>query len=56
MLSYPPYSPDLDPFDYLLFPKLKVALKDSYFDDVPTIMKAATRILEQHYRNPVMHL
>jgi hypothetical protein len=27
----PPYSPDLDPADFLLFPKLKSALKRKVF-------------------------
>ena len=33
LLPHPPYSPDLAPFDYFLFPKLKEHLKGVYFND-----------------------
>jgi histone-lysine N-methyltransferase SETMAR len=33
-LSHPPYSPDLSPPDYFLFPKLKMKLKGLHFADV----------------------
>jgi hypothetical protein len=36
----PPYSPDLSPSDYFLFPKLKVKLKGPQFEDVTKIQKA----------------
>jgi hypothetical protein len=37
-----PYSPDLSPPDYFLFPKLKVKLKGLHFADVPEIQEAVT--------------
>jgi histone-lysine N-methyltransferase SETMAR len=36
-LFHPPYSPDLSPPDYFLFPKLKMKLKGFYFSDVAEI-------------------
>ena len=40
-----PYSPDLAPCDYFLFPKLKTAIKGAFYDDVPTIQAAVTQVL-----------
>ena len=34
VLHHPPYSPDLSPCDYFLFPKLKLPLKGLLFEDV----------------------
>jgi len=41
-LYYPPYSPDLSPPDYFLFPKLKMKLKGLHFADVTEIQEAVT--------------
>jgi transposase len=41
----PPYSPDLAPCDFFLFPQLKVALKGKRFEDVPAIQENATEHL-----------
>ena len=45
-MDYPPYSPDLSPCDYFLFPKLKTAMKGAFYDDVPTIQSAVTQVLK----------
>jgi histone-lysine N-methyltransferase SETMAR len=37
---HPPYSPDLSPSDYFLFPKLKMKLKGFHFADVAEIQEA----------------
>ena len=37
---HPPYSPDLSPPDYFLFPKLKMKLKGLHFADVAEIQEA----------------
>jgi histone-lysine N-methyltransferase SETMAR len=37
-----PYSPDLSPPDYFLFPKLKMKLKGLHFADVAAIQEAVT--------------
>jgi len=38
----PPYSPDLSPTDYFLFPKVKLQLKCARFDTTEGIQKAVT--------------
>ncbi|GBL81664.1 hypothetical protein AVEN_93450-1 [Araneus ventricosus] len=44
-LSHPPNSPDLSPPDFLLFPKLKVALKRR-LTDIVQVQAAVTRELK----------
>ena len=46
VLNHPPYSPDLAPCDFSLFPKLKLKLKGRFFDDIPTIQSASTQALQ----------
>jgi hypothetical protein len=41
-LFHPPYSPDLSPPDYFLFPKLKMKLKGFHFADVAEIQVTVT--------------
>jgi len=42
VLDHPPYSPDLAPADYFLFPKVKYQLKGRLFDSLSDIQKAVT--------------
>jgi len=42
-----PYSPDLSPSDYFLFPKLKIKLKGLNFADVAEIQAAVTDELKK---------
>jgi len=42
VLHHLPYSPDLSPCDYFLFPKLKLPLKRRLFEDVQDIQAAVT--------------
>jgi hypothetical protein len=46
MLSHPPYSLDLAPADVFLFPKLKIAMKGTIFEDVSSIQQIVTRELK----------
>jgi histone-lysine N-methyltransferase SETMAR len=46
-LYHPPYSPDLSPPDYFLFPKLKMRVKGLHFADVAEIQKAVTDELKK---------
>jgi len=46
VLDHPPYSPDLAPCDFWLFPKLKMKMKGQFFDDIPDIQEAVTDALE----------
>ena len=45
VLDHPPYSPDLAPADYVLFPKVKYHLKGRLFDSISDIQKAVTSTL-----------
>ncbi|GBL72646.1 hypothetical protein AVEN_127898-1 [Araneus ventricosus] len=45
-LSHPPYSLDLSPPDFFLFPKLTVALKGKRFADITHIQAVVTRELK----------
>ena len=46
ILTHPPYSPDLTPCDFALFPKLK----DEYYNDLDELRSESTKIL---YSYPV---
>jgi hypothetical protein len=46
MLSHSPYSPDLVPSDFFLFPKLKIALKGKIFKAVSWIEQTARELKE----------
>jgi histone-lysine N-methyltransferase SETMAR len=43
LLPHPPYSPDLAPCDFFLFPQLKKTMKGRRFDDIEQIQANATR-------------
>ena len=45
-LRQPPYSPDIAPCDFWMFPKLKMALNGKRFDDIETVQSNATRELK----------
>jgi len=45
-LEHPPYSPELNPPDFFLFPRLKLALKGKRFDDIPDIQRNVTMLLK----------
>ena len=45
VLEQPPYSPDLAPCDFFLFPKLKGVMKGMRFPDVQAIKRAVTKEL-----------
>ena len=47
VLDQPPYSPDLAPCDFFLFPKLKEVIKGTHFSDVETIKTAVTTELRR---------
>ncbi|UYV65197.1 hypothetical protein LAZ67_3003551 [Cordylochernes scorpioides] len=53
-IPHPPYSPDLAPNDFFLYPKLKINLKGRKFDNVDMIQaesKATLRNLSKNDRN-----
>jgi hypothetical protein len=46
-MEHPPYSPDLAPVDFYLFPRLKSALKGRRFCDATDIIKNETDELKR---------
>jgi hypothetical protein len=46
VLSHPPFSPDLAPADFFLFPNLKIAKKGTRFEAVSLIQQTVTRELK----------
>ena len=44
-MGHPPYTPDLAPCDFYLFPKIKYALKGTRFDSVDAVKAKATQLL-----------
>ncbi|GFT06384.1 hypothetical protein TNCV_1145681 [Trichonephila clavipes] len=42
-IEYPLYSPDLNPSNFFLFPRLKLDLKGKRFDAIPDIQRSVTR-------------
>lgn len=45
-LDHPPYSPDIAPCDFFLFPKCKMVMRGQHWDDVETIKRETTRQLK----------
>ena len=46
VLEYPPYSLDLAPCNFFLFPKCKLVLRERYLGDVTTIKSETTLLLK----------
>ncbi|EZA49234.1 hypothetical protein X777_12493 [Ooceraea biroi] len=55
VLPHPPYSPDLAPCDFFLFPKLKSHLKGKHFRTIENIQKAVTDALNSLTENEFIH-
>jgi len=55
VMEYPPYSPDLAPCDFFLFPKKKSALKGTRFDSVDAVKTKATQLLNSLTQNDLKH-
>jgi hypothetical protein len=46
IVPHPPYSPDLAPCDFALFPKLKIKRKGRRFETVPDIQRESQAVLD----------
>jgi hypothetical protein len=46
MAAIPPYSPDLAPCDFFLFPKMKLQSKGRRFDTIEEIQTESKRMLD----------
>jgi hypothetical protein len=47
----PPYSPDLAPCDFILFQKVKTALKGHHFESTENIQKSVTQVFNDIPQN-----
>jgi histone-lysine N-methyltransferase SETMAR len=60
LLEHPPYSPDLDPSDFCLFPKLKLFLAGQRFSSNQEVIAAVevyfADLTKNHYRDGIMAL
>ena len=45
VIPHPPYSPDLAPCDFFLFPKMKLKLKGRRFDAITEIQAETQKVL-----------
>ena len=48
IIDHPPYSPDLAPCDFYLFPKVKNIMRDEHFVAVDPIKRETTKLLKEH--------
>jgi len=55
VVPQPPYSPDLSPCDFFLFPKLKFHLKGRHFGTVDNIQKVVTEQLRALLHGAFQH-
>ncbi|GFV54518.1 uncharacterized protein TNCV_4826461 [Trichonephila clavipes] len=45
-IEHPPFLPDFNPPDFLLFPRLKLTLEGKRFDDISDTQRYVTRLLK----------
>ena len=55
VLDHPPYSPDLAPCDFYLFPKVKSALKGTRFESVKAVNEKVARVLKKLTKEDFQH-
>ncbi|PNF30316.1 hypothetical protein B7P43_G15022 [Cryptotermes secundus] len=55
VMEHPPYSPDLAPCDFFLFPKIKSALKGTRFESVDAVKAKATQLLKSITQDDLQH-
>jgi len=55
VMEHPPYSPDLAPCDFFLFPKIKSALKGTRFVSVDAVKAKATQLLNSITQDDLQH-
>jgi histone-lysine N-methyltransferase SETMAR len=60
LLEHPPYSPDLAPSDFYLFPKLKLFLAGQHFSSnqeaIAAVEEYYADLTKNHYREEIMML
>ena len=53
---HPPYSPDLAPCDFFLFPKMKLQLKGRRFDGLEDIQRESQNVLDKLQEQDFQHV
>jgi len=51
VIFHPPYSLDLTPCDFFLFPKMKLKLKEQHFDSIEGIQTKSQDVMKMLTRN-----
>jgi hypothetical protein len=51
IVPHPPFSPDLAPCDFALFPKLKMKLKEQHYETVSDIQRQSQAVLNNIKEN-----
>jgi hypothetical protein len=54
-MDHPPYSPDLAPCDFYLFPKVQNIKRGEHFVDVDTIKLETTKLLKELTKEDMQH-
>jgi hypothetical protein len=54
-MDHPPYSPDLAPCDFYLFPEAKNIKRGEHFVDVDTIKRETTKLLKELTKDYMQH-
>jgi hypothetical protein len=54
-MDHPPYSPDLAPCDFYLFPKVKNIMRGEHFVDVDTIKRETMQVLKELTKEDMQH-
>lgn len=55
VLEHPPYSPDLAPCDFFLFPKIKSALKGTRFESMEEVKRKSVELLNPLTQEDFQH-
>jgi len=55
VMEHPPYSPDIAPCDFFLFPKIKSALKGTRFESVDAVKAKASQLLNSLTQDDLQH-
>jgi hypothetical protein len=54
-MDHPPYSPDLAPCDFYLFPKVQNIKRGEHFVDAETIKRETTKFLKELTKEDMQH-
>ena len=55
MLQHAPYSPDLSPYDFFLFPKIKAVLKETRFESMEAVKQKTADLLKALTKEDFQH-